>query len=91
MSAKKELLSLAMKRTSEWFLTLFFSFLFSTFFFLNFHFLCFVIMKSVDSYKTGFRISSQEIPSDVTVHVGETSFSLHKVIVLLCSRSNYRR
>ncbi|CAD5325350.1 unnamed protein product [Arabidopsis thaliana] len=38
---KKELLSSAMKRTSE----------------------C---------------ISSQEIPSDVTVHVGETSFSLHK-------------
>ncbi|KAL1195030.1 BTB/POZ domain-containing protein SR1IP1 [Cardamine amara subsp. amara] len=42
MSAKKnELLSLTMKRTSEW-------------------------------------ISSQEIPSDVTVHVGETLFSLHK-------------
>ncbi|CAL9246975.1 unnamed protein product [Arabidopsis halleri] len=42
MSAKKkELLSSAMERTSEW-------------------------------------ISSQEIPSDVTVHVGETSFSLHK-------------
>ncbi|KAG7565107.1 BTB/POZ domain [Arabidopsis suecica] len=38
---KKELLSSAMERTSEW-------------------------------------ISSQEIPSDVTVHVGETSFSLHK-------------
>ncbi|XP_010426528.1 PREDICTED: putative BTB/POZ domain-containing protein At3g49970 [Camelina sativa] len=42
MSAKKkELLSSAMKRTSEW-------------------------------------ISSQDIPSDVTVHVGETLFSLHK-------------
>ncbi|CAE6075677.1 unnamed protein product [Arabidopsis arenosa] len=41
MSRKKELLSSAMERTSEW-------------------------------------ISSQEIPSDVTVHVGETSFSLHK-------------
>lgn len=38
---KKELLSTAMKRTSEW-------------------------------------IFSQEIPSDVTVHVGGTSFSLHK-------------
>ena len=25
------------------------------------------------------RIFSQEIPSDVTVHVGEASFSLHKV------------
>ncbi|KAL0536000.1 hypothetical protein IC582_024932 [Cucumis melo] len=41
MSSKKELLSTAMKRTSEW-------------------------------------IFSQEIPSDVTVHVGEASFSLHK-------------
>ncbi|XVF17553.1 hypothetical protein REPUB_Repub10bG0133300 [Reevesia pubescens] len=40
-SKKKELLSSAMKRTSEW-------------------------------------ISSQEIPSDVTVHVGGASFSLHK-------------
>jgi hypothetical protein len=43
MSAKKkDLLSSAMKRTSEW-------------------------------------ISSQEVSSDVTVHVGEASFSLHKV------------
>ncbi|XP_031279094.1 BTB/POZ domain-containing protein SR1IP1 [Pistacia vera] len=41
MATKKELLSTAMKRTSEW-------------------------------------IFSQEIPSDVTVHVGGTSFSLHK-------------
>ncbi|KAG2284630.1 hypothetical protein Bca52824_055850 [Brassica carinata] len=42
MSAKKkDLLSSAMKRTSEW-------------------------------------ISSQEVSSDVTVHVGEASFSLHK-------------
>ncbi|KFK34271.1 hypothetical protein AALP_AA5G123300 [Arabis alpina] len=42
MSAKKEeLVSSAMKRTSEW-------------------------------------ISSQEIPSDVSVHIGETLFSLHK-------------
>lgn len=40
-SKKKELLSTAMKRTSEW-------------------------------------IFSQEIPSDVTVHAGEVSFSLHK-------------
>ncbi|XP_021908085.1 BTB/POZ domain-containing protein At5g67385 isoform X1 [Carica papaya] len=40
-SKKKELLSTAMKRTSEW-------------------------------------ICSQEIPSDVTVHVGGASFSLHK-------------
>ncbi|CAN8278522.1 unnamed protein product [Cochlearia groenlandica] len=43
MSAqRKELLSLAMERTSEW-------------------------------------ISSQEFPSDIYVHIGETSFSLHKV------------
>ncbi|XP_011006799.1 PREDICTED: BTB/POZ domain-containing protein At5g67385 isoform X1 [Populus euphratica] len=41
MSSKKELLSTAMKRTSEW-------------------------------------IFSQEIPSDVTVHAGGASFSLHK-------------
>ncbi|KAF5463685.1 hypothetical protein F2P56_013832 [Juglans regia] len=41
MSSKKELLSTALKRTSEW-------------------------------------IFSQEIPSDVTIHAGEGSFSLHK-------------
>ncbi|XP_062153994.1 BTB/POZ domain-containing protein SR1IP1 isoform X2 [Alnus glutinosa] len=41
MSSKKELLSTALKRTSEW-------------------------------------IFSQEIPSDVTIHVGGDSFSLHK-------------
>lgn len=41
MSSKKELLSSALKRTSEW-------------------------------------IFSQEIPSDVTIHVGGASFSLHK-------------
>ncbi|KAE7999699.1 hypothetical protein FH972_004104 [Carpinus fangiana] len=41
MSSKKELLSTALKRTSEW-------------------------------------IFSQEIPSDVTIHVGGGSFSLHK-------------
>ncbi|CAA7055926.1 unnamed protein product [Microthlaspi erraticum] len=47
MSAKKkeQLLSSAMKRTSEW-------------------------------------ISSQEIPSDIAVHVGETSFSLHKTQIV---------
>ncbi|XP_013602697.1 PREDICTED: BTB/POZ domain-containing protein At5g67385-like isoform X2 [Brassica oleracea var. oleracea] len=48
MSAKrKELLSLAMERTSEW-------------------------------------ISSQEIPSDITVHIGDTSFSLHKILLSKC-------
>ncbi|CAH8382269.1 unnamed protein product [Eruca vesicaria subsp. sativa] len=47
MSGKKELLSLAMERTSEW-------------------------------------ISSQEIPSDITVHIGDTSFSLHKILLLKC-------
>ncbi|KAL2906428.1 BTB/POZ domain-containing protein SR1IP1 [Bienertia sinuspersici] len=40
-SKKKELLSSAMKRTSEW-------------------------------------ISSQEVPSDVNIHIGDASFSLHK-------------
>ncbi|XP_010559030.1 PREDICTED: BTB/POZ domain-containing protein At5g67385-like isoform X2 [Tarenaya hassleriana] len=53
MSAKKkELMSSAMKRTSEW-------------------------------------ISSQEIPSDVTAHVGEASFSLHKFP--LVSKSGFIR
>ncbi|XP_018437374.1 putative BTB/POZ domain-containing protein At3g49970 [Raphanus sativus] len=48
MSAKKkDLLSLAMERTSEW-------------------------------------ISSQEIPSDITVHIGDTSFSLHKILLSKC-------
>ncbi|CAH2064556.1 unnamed protein product [Thlaspi arvense] len=48
MSAKrKELLSLAMKRTSDW-------------------------------------ISSQEISSDIAVHIGETSFSLHKFLLSKC-------
>ncbi|KAF8098476.1 hypothetical protein N665_0266s0044 [Sinapis alba] len=48
MSTKrKELLSIAMERTSEW-------------------------------------ISSQEIPSDITVHIGETFFSLHKILLSKC-------
>ncbi|KAA8522614.1 hypothetical protein F0562_013025 [Nyssa sinensis] len=55
MGSKKELLSTAMKRTSEWF-----AFNSSVFF------ICF----------SG--IFSQEIPSDVTVHAGGASFSLHK-------------
>ncbi|KAK2657603.1 hypothetical protein Ddye_010655 [Dipteronia dyeriana] len=52
MPTKKELLSTAMKRTSEW-------------------------------------IFSQEIPSDVTVHVGGSSFSLHKFP--LVSKCGYLR
>ncbi|KAJ0253702.1 putative BTB/POZ domain-containing protein [Hirschfeldia incana] len=48
MSTKrKELLSIAMERTSEW-------------------------------------ISSQEILSDITVHIGDTSFSLHKILLSKC-------
>ncbi|KAL0652111.1 hypothetical protein Bca4012_094802 [Brassica carinata] len=29
-------------------------------------------------------ISSQEIPSDITVHIGDTSFSLHKILLSKC-------
>ncbi|KAH0911749.1 hypothetical protein HID58_035070 [Brassica napus] len=31
-----------------------------------------------------FWISSQEIPSDITVHIGDTSFSLHKILLSKC-------
>lgn len=86
MSAKKkDLLSSAMKRTSEWFFILFirlfcFSIYFSFQFWSRNRFSFAVIKhKKIHSLLHRFRISSQEVSSDVTVHVGEASFSLHKV------------
>lgn len=46
----------------------------------SFHFFFWVIKhKNPIFFLHRFRISSQEVSSDVTVDVGEASFSLHKV------------
>lgn len=85
-SKKKELLSTAMKRTSEWFDSLPFCFFYVfiegllincfSFSFLSFSYYCVLDMTNTINLH---RIFSQEIPSDVTVHAGGASFSLHKV------------
>lgn len=77
MSSKKELLSTAMKRTSEWYGLLLFN---QSFFKLAaMEVFTVSLLGLFCSVLFLFRIFSQEIPSDVTVHVGEASFSLHKV------------
>lgn len=83
-SKKKELQSTAMKRTSEWFDSLPFCFIYVFIEGINcfsFLFLSFSYNYALDMTNTInlYRIFSQEIPSDVTVHAGGASFSLHKV------------
>lgn len=74
---RKQLLSNAMKRTSDWYVP-------ETYIFL-------LLLTSLDRMRihekgkkklvscSCYRIFSQEIPSDVTVEVGGASFQLHKV------------
>ena len=80
---KKELHSDAMKRTSEWFdfiLSFFLSFSFPGKYFYELKNLVSLPRKSTEDLAFNFnRIFSQEIPSDIEVHVGGVSFSLHKV------------
>lgn len=79
-SKKKELLSTAMKRTSEWF-ELILLFLYPLVFVCINFLVCFLETCVINGNGTMnfFRIFSQEIPSDVTVLAGGASFSLHKV------------
>ena len=83
---KKELLSTAMKRTSEWsalptsLFSFFLSFFLLVIFLLYIEFLFLNLNGNTeDGTLYMYRIFSQEIPSDVTVHSGGASFSLHKV------------
>lgn len=80
---KKELLSDAMKRTSDWF-----AFILSSFLSFSFPGKYVYELKNLVSLPRIFfedlalnsnRIFSQEIPSDVEVHIGGVIFSLHKV------------
>lgn len=83
---KKELLSTAMKRTSEWFL--FPTLLFSSFSLSRLALLhkgseisnLVALVREFLRVSLNFsRIFSQEIPIDVIIHAGGTAFSLHKV------------
>lgn len=85
-SKKKELLSTAMKRTSEWFDScIFFGFIFLLYRLSHKEFQDLVsifyigYLHNEDGTMNYCRIFSQEIPSDVTVHAEGASFSLHKV------------
>ncbi|KAE9466816.1 hypothetical protein C3L33_01289, partial [Rhododendron williamsianum] len=82
---KKELLSTAMKRTSEWFL--FPTLLFSSFSLSRLALLhkgseisnLVTLVREFLRVSLNFsRIFSQEIPIDVIIHAGGTAFSLHK-------------
>lgn len=93
---KKELLSSAMKRTSEWYICLCSSKMLWWLLYmsnvLNMLILClfatFCLIERLNQMNCccccllNYRIFSQEIPSDVKVRVGEASFSIHKVVSL---------